>query len=161
MISKEQSPIIKIVDYLPKYKTAFRELNENWITRYFEMEEDDYKTLDHPEVIIDNGGKIFVALLNEEPVGVCALKPTIMPGYDFEVSKMAVSPSAQGRGIGYLLGQAIIKSAKELGASKIYLEGNTLLEASIRLYRKLGFQQMPIQASHYKRVNIQMELSLN
>jgi hypothetical protein len=42
------------------------------------------------------------------------------PEYDYEVSRMAVSPKAQGKSIGWLFGKAIINGAKESGASKIY-----------------------------------------
>ena len=162
-MKEEQSAVkgnldIKIVDYLPIYKDAFKNLNEFWIRTYFEMEEADYNTLNRPEEIIDAGGKIFVALKEGVPVGVCALKKSHDPKYDYEMSKMAVDPLAQGLGIGYLLGKAIIQGAKSLGASCIYLEGNTLLKASIRLYRKLGFEEVPVGPSPFKRVNIKMAL---
>ena len=39
---------IQIVSYEPCYQSAFRTLNEEWITAYFRMEEADYKALDHP-----------------------------------------------------------------------------------------------------------------
>lgn len=156
-----ESKDVQIVSYEPKYKTAFRQLNVEWISQYFEIEENDRKALDNPEeYILDKGGKIFVALYRNEPVGVCALIKSDHPDYDFEMAKMAVSPKAQGKSIGWLLGQAIVSSAKELGGGKIYLEGNTILKASINLYQKLGFQKIAGKPSNYKRVNIQMELDL-
>ncbi|MNR55547.1 Acetyltransferase (GNAT) family protein [compost metagenome] len=81
--------------------------------------------------------------------------------YDYEMAKMAVSPKVQGKNIGWLLGQAIVNVAKELGASKLYLESNTILKPAISLYQKLGFQKIVGQATPYKRSNIQMELNLN
>lgn len=156
-----ESKDVQIVPYESKYKTAFKSLNEEWISQYFEMEEVDYRTLNNPEEdILSKGGKIFVALYKDEPVGVCALKKSDNPDYDYEMVKMAVSPGARGKSIGFLLGKAIIKAAKELGASKIYLEGNTILKASINLYQKLGFVKVAGYPSPYKRVNIQMELEL-
>ena len=152
---------IQIVTYEPKYKEAFKSLNVEWISKYFEMEEADFKVLDNPEKdILENGGRIYVALYHGEPVGVCGLKKLDPPGKVYEMVKMAVSPAAQGRSIGRLLGQTIINAAKELGAEKLYLEGNTKLEASINLYHKLGFQKITDRPSPYKRVNIQMELIL-
>ena len=51
---------IQIVSYEPCYQSAFRTLNEEWITAYFRMEEADYKALDHPqEYILDKGGDIW------------------------------------------------------------------------------------------------------
>lgn len=125
------------------------------------MEDADYKALDNPdEYILNKGGKILVALYNEEPLGVCALIKMDDPGYDFELAKMAVSPKAQGKNIGWLLGQAIISKAKESGASKIYLESNTILKPAINLYYKLGFQKVSGRSTPYQRCNIQMELNV-
>ena len=156
-----ESKNVKIVDYDPKYQSAFKALNEEWISAYFEMEEADYKALDNPEeYILNKGGKILVALYNEEPLGVCALIKMDDPDYDFELAKMAVSPKAQGKNIGWLLGQAIISKAKESGASKIYLESNTILKPAINLYYKLGFQKVSGRSTPYQRCNIQMELDL-
>lgn len=156
-----ESKNVKIVDYEPKYQSAFKSLNEEWISNYFEMEAADYKALDNPqEYILDKGGKILVALYNDEPLGVCALIKMDDPDYDFEMSKMAVSPKAQGKSIGWLLGQAIISKAKELGASKLYLESNTILKPAINLYYKMGYEKIVGRATPYKRCNIQMELDL-
>ncbi|MEJ5051478.1 helix-turn-helix domain-containing GNAT family N-acetyltransferase [Chryseobacterium culicis] len=156
-----ESKNVKIVDYNPKYQSAFKALNEEWISAYFKMEDADYKALDSPEeYILNKGGKILVALYNDEPLGVCALIKMEDPDYDFELAKMAVSPKAQGKNIGWLLGKAIINTAKEIGVSKIYLESNTILKPAINLYYKLGFQKVSGRATPYQRCNIQMELSL-
>lgn len=152
---------VQIVAYTPKYRAAFRALNEAWIKQYFEMEEADYVAVDNPEQnILKKGGKILVALYHNEPVGVCALIKMKDDNYDFEMAKMAVDPKAQGKGIGWLLGQAIIQVARDAGASKIYLESNTLLKPAVQLYYKLGFVKIAGHYSPYKRANIHMELDL-
>lgn len=156
-----ESSDVHVVHYESKYQNAFRALNEEWISNYFEMEEADYKALDNPEeYILDKGGKILVALYNNEPVGVCALIKMDDPDYDFEMAKMAVSPKAQGKSIGWLLGKAVIDTAKELNASKLYLESNTILKPAINLYHKMGFQKIVGRSTPYKRCNIQMVLDL-
>jgi DNA-binding MarR family transcriptional regulator len=87
-----ESTRVTIVDFTPQYQQSFRQLNEEWITKYFRMEESDYKALDHPmEYIIDGGGYILMALYEGEPVGTCALIK--MEDGGFELAKMAVSPS--------------------------------------------------------------------
>lgn len=156
-----ESKNVKIVSYKPEYQSAFKSLNEEWISTYFEMEAADYKALDHPkEYILNNGGQIFVALYNNEPLGVCALVKMNDHHYAFEMAKMAVSPKAQGKNIGFLLGMAVISAAKEAGAKKLYLESNTILKPAISLYQKLGFQKIVGHTTPYKRCNIQMELIL-
>ncbi|PZP40192.1 MAG: MarR family transcriptional regulator [Pseudopedobacter saltans] len=156
-----ESKKVQIVPYESQYQAAFKSLNEQWISTYFEMEETDYTALDNPEeYILNKGGKIFVALYEGEPLGVCSLIKMNDPDYDFELAKMAVSPKAQGKNMGWLLGQAVINTAKELGASKLYLESNTMLKPAINLYYKLGFQKVVGRSTPYKRCNIQMELNL-
>lgn len=156
-----ESKYVRIISYESRYREVFQKLNEEWISTYFEMEEADHKVLDNPETyILQNGGHIFVALYNDEPVGVCALLKMDDTRYDYELAKMAVSPKAQGKNIGYLLGQAAINKAIELGASSIYLESNTILKPAINLYQKLGFRKVAGHATPYKRCNIQMELLL-
>lgn len=157
-----ESESVQIVPYEEKYQKAFKSLNEQWISTYFKMEESDYKSLDNPDkYILERGGKIFVALYNNQAVGVCALVKMEDPEYDFELAKMAVSPEIQGKSIGWLLGQEIVNAAKDLGASKIFLESNTILKPAINLYHKLGFKKIVGRATPYERSNIQMELILN
>lgn len=149
---------VEIVTYEPCYQPIFRALNEEWITAHWKMEESDYKALDHPqEYILDKGGYIFVALYKNEPVGVCALNKLEDSPYDYELAKLAVSPKAQGRGIGLLLGEAVLNKAIEAGGQKVFLESNTLLKPAIHLYRKLGFRELAEYHPSYERGNIQME----
>nr|WP_299389233.1 GNAT family N-acetyltransferase [Allomuricauda sp.] len=156
------SDTVKIVAYADQYAEAFRALNEEWIHKYFEMEEMDRISLHHPkEYILDKGGYIAVALFNDKAVGVCALIPTAREGYQFELAKMGVSPMAQGKGIGKKLGQHIVDKAKELGATRLYLESNRVLTPALNLYKKLGFEEMAGISSPYARSDIQMELDLS
>lgn len=156
-----ESRKVRIVPYKPIYADAFKKFNEEWISTYFKMEEADYKALDHPkEYILDRGGEIFVALYDEEPVGVCALVKMDDPEYDFELAKMAVSPMAQGKNIGWMLGTAVIEKARSLGGKKMYLESNTALKPAINLYYKLGFKKTAGRPTPYERSNIQMDLVL-
>jgi DNA-binding MarR family transcriptional regulator/GNAT superfamily N-acetyltransferase len=150
---------IKIHPYRPKHKKAFYDLNVEWISKYFELEPADHDALDNPKgYILDRGGFIFVAMDGDEVVGVCALlKREDLKGY--ELAKMAVSPKAQRRGIGFLLGQAAIDKSFEMGAKVVFLESNTKLKPAVQLYKKLGFKEVTGRASPYSRCNLQMELS--
>lgn len=150
---------MKIIDYSPLHRDIFRDLNLEWIEKYFEIEEPDRRCLDNPdEYIIQPGGAILLAQSEGRVLGACAL---IKCGERrFELAKMAVSPSARGRGIGMQLGLAAIARARELGAEMIYLDSNTKLKAALALYRKLGFRRVDIGESPYTRVNIRMERHL-
>lgn len=156
-----ESQSVRIVEYTLEYQQAFRDLNVEWISKYFKMEAADYQALDHPQsYILDQGGHILVALYQNEPVGVCALIKKEHPVFDYELAKMAVSPKAQGKSIGFLLGQACLDKARSLGAKKVFLESNTLLKPAINLYYKLGFEKISGYPSPYERSNIQMVVEL-
>lgn len=150
---------VKILDYSPSYQPVFKSLNVEWIEKYFHLEEKDLISLNNPDTyIIDKGGHILLAEYEGELVGTAALLK--LDEETMELAKMAVSPKAQGKNIGYLLGQACIEKAKEMGAKKLFLESNTKLVPAISLYRKLGFMKVTGRPSPYERSNIQMELEL-
>jgi len=154
-----ESKKISIVNYQPQYREAFKQLNVEWITTWFKMEEADHKILDHPqEYVLDKGGHILIALDEEKPVGTCALVK--LDDQTYELSKMAVTPETKGKGVGLLLGNAAIALAKCTGANRLYLESNTILKPAINLYSKLGFKRIPGTQSPYERSNIHMELPL-
>jgi N-acetylglutamate synthase-like GNAT family acetyltransferase len=143
--------------------TAFRTLNEEWITRYFTLEEKDIETLSDPETaILRKGGHIFMVHLNAKPIGCVALIP-IGAGV-FELSKMAVSPDCRGRGIGRRLIEYTIRQARMLGASSVFLGSSTKLPSAIHLYESVGFRHVhpgSLPPVPYTRANIFMQLSLD
>lgn len=156
MTAPESTNLAEIVAFAPEFAEKFRELNEEWITKYFVMEEADYRSLGDPRgYILDKGGYILMARYQNEIVGTCAL---MNEGNGvFELAKMAVSPLAQGRKIGKLLGEAAIQKAREAGAKKVYLVSNRKLETALNLYVRLGFVEVPMPPSIYERANIKME----
>ena len=150
---------VEVVPYEASHHEAFRRLNEEWISRYFRIEEPDSRVLDAPqEQILDKGGHILVALRDGEPVGVCALLR--VDDGTFELAKMAVAEHVRGLGVGFRLGEEAKVKAREAGASRLILESNTVLEPAIALYRKLGFTEFTGVPSEYDRCNIHMELRL-
>jgi len=143
-------------------EVAFRELNEEWIQRYFAMEPKDEESLADPwGSIIQPGGRIFLAHQDEKAVGCCALV-VIGPG-EFEVAKMAVTESARRGGIGRRLLETAITAARAIGARRLYLETNHKLEPAIRLYEAVGFRHIPknrVAPSPYARSDVSMEMYL-
>jgi putative acetyltransferase len=143
--------------------TAFRTLNEEWITGYFTLEEKDIETLGDPEsAILRKGGHIFMVYLNAKPVGCVALIP--IGASVFELSKMAVSPECRGRGIGRRLIDYTIGQARMLGASSIFLGSSTKLPSAIHLYESVGFRHVDpasLPPMPYARANVFMRLSFD
>jgi putative acetyltransferase len=141
---------------------AFRELNEAWITKYFEMEEADRALLNDPdEYVLRWGGRIFMAIMDGKTVGTCALVFK-RPG-SYEVVKMAVAEEYRGLGIGRGLLEHAIAEAKASGARWLSLETNAKLKNAIHLYESVGFKHLPperVTPSPYTRANVFMEMEL-
>ena len=153
---------VMIREFQPGDEALFRRLNEEWIERYFRVEPKEAVILANPKsAVLDAGGKIFFALIDEQCVGCCALRR--MSDSEFEVAKMAVTPDFQGAGIGRKLLSAVIEAGRLLGARRLYLETNHILTPAIRLYESMGFRHMPperIIRSEYARADVYMELFL-
>jgi putative acetyltransferase len=143
-------------------EVSFRQLNEEWIERYFRIEPKEAVILANPKgSILDPGGKIFFAVVEGPCVGCCALRR--MSDTDFEVAKMAVTPAFQGTGIGRKLLRAVIEAGRALDARRLYLETNHILTPAIRLYESMGFRHLPperVIRSEYARADVYMELFL-
>jgi len=135
----------------------FIKLNEEWISKYFSLEEADEKLAANPYRVIENNGYIFSLAEENQVIGVCAL---FNEGNGvFEIARMAVSPAHQGKGLGNTLIQTCISKAVKINAKKIYLVSNTKLQAAIGLYKKHGFVTVQTgQHPVYSRANIIMEL---
>lgn len=151
---------VTIREFQPGDEIAFRQLNEEWIERYFRVEAKEAEVLADPKgTVLDAGGKIFFAVIENRCVGCCALRR--LSDDEFEVAKMAVTPSSQGGGIGRKLLQCVIETGRDMGARRLYLETNHTLTPAIRLYESVGFEHIPrerITLSVYKRADVYMEL---
>lgn len=147
---------VEIVEYDNSLAPAFKELNIAWLKKYFEVEAIDEEMLSAPEeFILDKGGYIFFAMIAGKVAGTFALIK--MQDGLYELGKMAVEESFQGQGIGNKMLAFLIDKAKELGIKKLMLYSNTKLQPAIHLYKKFGFEEVPLTPSEYKRSNIRME----
>ena len=141
---------------LAKY---FTDLNLAWLKKYFVVEPLDEKMLSELKVnIIDKGGYIYFAIVDDEVAGTFALLKVSDDIY--ELSKMAVEENFQGKNIGNVMLKFCIEEAKRLNIQKLILYSNTKLKPAIHLYEKYGFKEVPLDNSEYKRSNIKMEIIL-
>ncbi len=149
-----------IIPFDPKYAKDFARLNVEWLEKYFVVEPLDKELLEQcEETIINNGGYIFFAKVDDKIAGTFSLIK-IENGI-YELGKMAVSPKFQGQKIGQQLLKFCIDFAKKQGWEKVILYSNRILENAIYIYNKLGFVEIPIEDNPlYERSNIKMELVL-
>ena len=157
------TPVIDIRSLTPcDDATAFRTLNEEWITLYFTLEAKDREILNDPvQSILQKGGHIFMAYAGDEAVGCVALIP--MRDGIYELSKMAVSPHLRGRGIGRRLLQHAIAQARSIGAKSLFLGSNSRLRDAVHLYESVGFCHVKpenLPPMPYSRADVFMEMPL-
>lgn len=153
---------VRIADYRPAYKKHFASLNREWLEEHFSVEDHDRRLLDDPNrMVLRKGGAILFALHRDDVVGTCAL---LSRGAGvFELTKMAVTSSHRGMGIGRQLAEAVLEKARELGARTVVLATSPELKAALNLYTTLGFRQVesgPADWEEYERCSISMQLDL-
>ena len=150
---------IEIIDFSEDQKEGIKTLNYEWLEKYFRVEKNDVISLSNPkEEIIDKGGFIFYAKLNDEIVGTASLLKK--SENIFELGKMAVSGKAQGHKIGTLLLVHCLSFAKKKQIKTLILYSNTRLESALHLYRKYGFSEIELEKGLYERADIKMEKHL-
>ena len=150
---------IEIIDFSAELKDPIQTLNYEWLEKYFKVEEGDVVALSNPqEQIIDKGGFVFYAKLNDEIVGTASLLKKSESV--FEIGKMAVTEKAQGHRIGTILLEHCLNIAKQKQIKTLILYSNTQLESAIHLYRKYGFYEIELEQGLYERANIKMEKHL-
>jgi putative acetyltransferase len=151
---------VRVVSWRPDLRPHFERLNLEWIERWFTVEEEDRKVFADPAGrIVQPGGQIFFVVDEVGVRGTCAV--IRHDAEIFELAKMAVEPSAQGRGYGDRMVEAAVGFARAAGARRLMLVSNTRLGPALTLYRKHGFRDVPLDpANAYSRADIQLELTL-
>lgn len=121
-------------------RTVFREFKiDKPGTVYFDPTTDDlYKLFQKP------GSIYWIAEEDGKIIGGCGIYPTAgLPDGCAELVKLYLTSSQRGKGIGRMLLEKNIESAKLLGYKQLYLESMPELGNAIFLYEKTGFKFIP------------------
>ena len=150
--------MIRIVDFDPRWRADFARLNIDWLERYFVVEPIDREVLSDPQThILADGGRVLFAIDERDAcVGTVALKHESEGVY--ELTKMAVDPASQGRGIGRLLMEGALRAYRELDGRELFLESSLKLTPALKLYESVGFRHRPAPrpGTHYVRADVYM-----
>ncbi len=108
-------------------------------TVYFDVATDSLSDLFLKEKSI-----YFVAHQNGNIVGGGGIYPTEgLPLDTCELVKMYLLPEARGLGLGKLIIEKCILSARAFGFSNIYIESMPELKKALKIYESLGFEYLP------------------
>jgi N-acetylglutamate synthase-like GNAT family acetyltransferase/DNA-binding MarR family transcriptional regulator len=147
-------------EFTDELAPLFHDINAEWISGMFRLEQTDRDVLENPrERIIAPGGAIlFVEAPGLGVIGACALQKTGESA--FELTKMGVRESARGMKAGEFLLAATIARAKAMGIETLYLLTNSKCAPAIHLYEKLGFRHdaeiMATYGARYERCDVAM-----
>jgi putative acetyltransferase len=115
-----------------------------------------------PGDYIQPRGALFIALIDSEAAGCCALRPLDSVDYAnaCEMKLLYVRPAFRGVGLGRLLAEAILEHASLAGYASILLDTLDDMESARALYEELGFEEIPpyyfnpIAGSHYLKASL-------
>lgn len=151
---------VEIIPFTIELKDHIKILNLEWLEKYFKVEPKDQIVLSNPQTeIIDKGGFIYYAKYGDQIVGTFSLLK--MDKSTFELSKMAVTTTVQGLGIGKKLMAHCLAVAKEKEIKKLILYSNRSLKSALHLYKTFGFVEVALENGIYERADIKMEIALN
>ncbi len=88
-------------------------------------------------------GRLLLALWDEKPAGVIALRPLGKNTEDLcEMKRLYVRPEFRGHGIGRVLAERVIAEAAEIGYRRMRLDTMPgKMDSAIAMYRELGFAE--------------------
>ena len=152
---KREKTNVKIIPYEDSHRDAFREINYQWLTRYFEVTDYDKSFFENPrKEILEKNGYIYLASIENEIVGCVALERTT--GKAYTLAKMGVKPGFRGLRIGQLLMDKALEKAQELNLDSLVLYTNHQLVQALNLYCKYRFRFERLENPLVERATIKM-----
>jgi len=104
-------------------------------------------------------GTLLLVRVGQEMAGCCGMRPldTVDYANACEMKRLYVKPAFRSLGLGRLLAEAVMESARLAGYDSILLDTLDDMEAARALYVELGFEEVPpyyhnpIAGAHYLR----------
>ncbi len=151
-------PEFEIIDYQPRYKPALLAISLPWLEEHDLLEPADIEQLEHPERVLESGGRIFLACAGEEIVGMMMLE--LFGDGVCEAFKFGVKAPWRNRGIGHALMDATLSAARALGQHTVVLTSHHTLTDALRLYESYGFRHVRHDHVAFELSDVSMQLDL-
>jgi len=112
---------------MPLVGTAYEDIETTQMFESYQGDREVYFVIEENDIVVGGAG---IKGLKDSDETIC------------ELQKMYFTPSARGKGYGKSMFEKCLKTAKELGYDKCYLESASVLEAAIHMYEKNGFKKL-------------------
>lgn len=104
-------------------------------------------------------GRLYLAYWDGAAAGCVGLRK--LNETQCELKRLYVRPAFRGKQLGKQMVERILQDAKEIGYAEILLDTLPFLQTAIRLYRELGFSEIPCYNDSPLDTTIYMKLDLN
>ena len=149
---------VEIIDYEDRYKQALEDISLPWLLEYDLLEPVDLEMLADPHRFIAGGGRVLLARVKDEIVGMVMLE---LQGEGVcEALKFGVKEEYREQGIGTALMEAVIDAARDAGQKTIVVTSHHKLKSALRIYEKLGFEYVTYSDKWFQLSDIRMEREL-
>lgn len=148
----------EIIDYEEQYKPELLAISLPWLEENDILEDSDLEQLEHPERILASGGRIFLARMGEEIVGMMMLE--LFGDGICEPFKYGVKEAYRNQGIGHALMDVTLETARALGQHTAVLTSHHSLKAALHIYESYGFQHTQHDHVAFELSDVAMQLKL-
>ncbi len=118
---------------------------------------DELENLHHKYGLPD--GRLYLAYYKGALAGCIGLKK--MDDFNCEMKRLYVRPAYRRKQIGNALVNQILTDAVEIGYEYMFLDTLPFLEDAIKMYKKLGFHEIPNYNNSPMKASIFMKLDLS
>lgn len=147
---------MELVQYDPKYRQYFIELNTAWIKNNFgSLEKEDIKSFEEIDQEIAKGAMIFFAIENNAVLATCMTKP--LSKDTWEICKLATDEHQQGKGTGSRIFEKCMEYAIAKNAKRLFILSSSTLKPALHIYQKYGFKEIKLDDYKYIRGDIAFE----
>ncbi|MGN0136755.1 GNAT family N-acetyltransferase [Anaerotignum sp.] len=104
-------------------------------------------------------GRLYLAYYDGALAGCIGLRK--LDETQYELKRLYVRPDFRGKKIGKRLMDIILKDARDIGYSAMLLDTLPFLKSALKMYRGLGFYEIPSYNDSPMKTTIYMKLDLN
>lgn len=115
--------------------------HDPYFQAYLDLQHYDAEVADLTQKYGLPDGRLYVAWCDGQPAGCIALRR--LDDTTCELKRLYVRPAFRGRGIAGTMMQRILDDARAIGYTVMLLDTEPFLRSALKMYRGLGFYEIP------------------
>lgn len=115
--------------------------HDPYFQAYLDLQHYDAEVADLTQKYGLPDGRLYIAWCDGQPAGCIALRR--LDGTTCELKRLYVRPAYRGQGIAGQMMQRILADARAIGYTAMQLDTEPFLRSALKMYRSLGFYEIP------------------